>query len=289
LGGAVYTTADQLIQAVDVVCICSPTPNHKDHVMDAARAGKPIFCEKPLARTVADAEQIVKFCERQDARLFVGHVLRFFPQYIQVKRLIDAGEIGEPRLIRLLRTAGHPTNAPGRSWFQSTEKSGGVIMEGGIHDLDFARWCFGEVEQVFARGITYRDDLDLLGDHVQVMLRFKSGVLGQIEGSWLSPDGSFRQQIEVVGSGGMLSYDSLPPEQFKSALRSKALTHLLPGDTIAPQDDGYFRQLEHFLACLHNDAEFRVTPRDGLEAVRLANAALDSMRTGRVIKLGANA
>lgn len=284
-GGQVFPSLEHLVQTVDIVHICSPTPFHRAGVLMAADARKHVFCEKPLARTPADAQEMAAACERAGVRLFVGQVLRFFPQYVRAKQMIDAGAIGTPGLIHMVRGAGHPTGPEGRSWFESVEEAGGTIMEGGVHDLDYARWCLGDVDRVFARGITFRKDLSIVGDHTLVVLRFKGGAIGHIEGSWMVTDGRFRQQFEIAGDRGRLEYDSLPPEQLAISLRADRRVPLLPQEPLAPHDDPYYAQLEHFLTCLNAEKDFRVSPQDGVEAVRLSVAALESMRTGRVVQV----
>lgn len=284
-GGQAFPDIDRLFQAVDVVQICTPTVFHKDHILQAAAQRKHIFCEKPLARYLSDAQEAIEVCEKAGVRLFVGQVLRFFPQYRRAKQLIDDGAIGAPGVVRLLRAAGHPAVSESRAWFKSGEQTGGCMMEGGIHDLDFARWAIGEVERVYARGLTFRDDLGILGDHALVTLRFKSGAIGHVEGSWMVTDGRFRQQFEIAGDKGLLAYDSLPPEQFAISLRAEGRHALLPVEQLNPKDEPYYRQLDHFVDCLLYDKEFLISPHDGLEALRLSLAVVESMRSGAVVRV----
>jgi predicted dehydrogenase len=287
-GARAFKSADDLARQVDIVHVATPTPFHKEGVLTAAAHGKHVFCEKPLARYPADAQEMADTCERAGVRLYVGQTLRFFGQYMAAKRKVDAGVIGEPGLIRMVRAAGHPATMGAREWFTKVENSGGAIMEGGIHDLDFARWCFGDVERVFARGLTYRDDLPFLGDHVFVTLYFKSGAAGHVEGSWMSTDGRLRQFFEIIGTDGTIAYDSHATEALTLSLRAEPRHPLLPlppQGALAIDDDPYMMQLEHFLDCLQHDRFFRVSPQDGVEAVRLAVAALESMRTGQVVRV----
>jgi predicted dehydrogenase len=284
-GGVGFTSVEKLVQAVDVVQVCSPTLFHKEHILAAAAARKFIFTEKPLARHLADAQEAIAACERAGVRLFVGQVLRFFPQYARAKRLIDDGVIGRPGVVRLLRAAGHPAVSEARAWFKDADKTGGCMMEGGIHDLDFARWAIGDIERVFARGITFRHDLGFLGDHALVTLRFTSGAIGHVEGSWMVTDGSFRQQFEIAGDKGLLRYDSLPQQQMAVSLRTASKPALLPVEPLNDLDEPYYRQLEHFLDGIQNDKEFLVSPQDGLEALRLGLAVVESLRTGQAVNV----
>ena len=268
-----------------MVQVCTPTIYHKQSVLAVAAQRKHIFCEKPLARSLPDAREMIEACERAGVRLFVGQVLRFFPQYVRAKELIDQGAVGKPGMVRLLRAAGHPATSDRRAWLKSVAETGGCMMEGGVHDLDFARWAMGEVDHVFARGLTFRTDLDFLADHGFATLHFKNGAIGHVEESWMVTDGRFRQQFEISGDQGLLHYDSLPPEQLTISLRAESRPALLPAEPLNPRDEPYYRQLEHFVDCLVHDKEFRVAPQDGLEALRLSLAVLESMGTGKVVQV----
>lgn len=279
-GGQVFDSVNQLVEAVDVVQVCTPPTVHRAHVLAAAAAGKTVFCEKPLARNLADAQAIIDGCEQAGVRLFVGQVLRFFPQYRRAKALVEAGAVGTPGMIRLLRAAGHPATSEQRAWFRSIENTGGCVVEGGVHDLDFARWTLGEIETVTAHGLGFRDDLPVLADHAFMTLRFKSGAIGHVEESWMVTDGRFRQRFEISGDRGLLAYDSLPSEPFAVSLRADSRPALLPAEPLSPDEEPYYRQLAHFLDCLLHDKPFLVAPEDGLMALRLALAALESIRRG---------
>jgi predicted dehydrogenase len=284
-GGSAFASLEALLSEVDVLDVCTPTPDHKAPVLMAASAGRDIVCEKPLARHLHDAVEIVAACKAAGVRLFVAQVVRFFRQFAQAKAVIDSGEIGRPGLLRSARGGSAP--AAGRSWFAEFEKSGGAVMDLGVHDIDFARWCLGDVERVFARGLTFtglRPD-----DHALVVLRFKNGAIGHIEASWAYPPGEFRTAFEIVGDRGIIEFDSGAPAPLSIRLRSTDTPHepsvaqiLSPA---APWDDPYYLELEHFLSRLETGDRFLVSPRDGLEAVRIALAAIESMRTGKPIRL----
>lgn len=291
-GGRAFDSLDDLLASVDVVDICTPTPHHKGPVLAAAAAGKDIICEKPLARHLRDAEEIVAACHAAGVRLFVAQVVRFFRQFSQAKAILDSGALGHAGVIRTVR-GGSPPNPSRRAWFKDFEQSGGVIMDVSIHDLDFARWCFGDVERVFARGLTFTGVQP--HDHALITLRFKNGAIGHIEGSWAYPPGPFRTRFEIAGDQGLIEFDSLAPAPLTVTLLSgpsgsRHQSLQAPGvpqshSPLAPCDDPYFLELEHFLNCLESGDEFLVSPQDGLEAVRLSLAAIESIRIGRPIYL----
>ncbi len=113
-------------------------------------AGKHILCEKPLGRTLAQAQEMTAACEAAGVKLMVAHVVRFFPDYAQARRRVMAGEIGRPAVIRLSRESFQPKKAAD-NWFVDDAKSGGMVLDLMIHDLDYARWVAGPVTQVFAK------------------------------------------------------------------------------------------------------------------------------------------
>jgi len=285
-GGRAFPNLETLLAEVDVVDICTPTPSHRDLVLAAAAAGKDVICEKPMARHLRDAEEMVAACESAGVRLFMAHVVRFFPEYARAKEILDSGQLGRPGVIRTVRGGNFPTPDT-QNWYVDFEQGGGVIMDMLIHDIDYACWCFGEVERVFARGLTFSDVDD--ADHVLLTARFKNGALGHLEGSWAFPPGNFRTRLEIVGDGGLLEVDSLnrPPIQvtLKQEGGAKAAGVPVPESPMHPADDPYYREIAHFFDCLESGAEFRVTPQDGLAALRIALASIESLRSGQPVDI----
>ncbi len=286
-GTRVFRDLDGLLESVDIVDVCTPTPCHREPVLAAAAAGRDIVCEKPLARTLADAQAMVDACQRAGVRLFVAQVVRFFPQFAQAREIVAGGAIGRPGVLRSLR-GGSPPATAGRGWFSDFEQSGGVIMDLGVHDIDFARWCLGDVERVFAQGLALEDVRP--HDHALIVLRHQSGAVAHIEVSWAYPPGSFHTGFEIACERGLVEYDSAAPAPLTVTLcpqgaDAPALPE--PASPLAPRDDPYLRELRHFLDCLDHGAEFLIAPRDGLEAVRVALAAIESLRTGQPVEMRA--
>lgn len=289
-GATAYASLEDLVKNVDVVQICTPSIHHLEAVEVAAALGKHIFCEKPLARHGNEAQRIIEIAEAAGSRLFVGHVLRFFHQYRRAKQAIDAGDIGQPALIRAIRAAGHAAELGDRRWFADVTMTGGVAYEVSLHDIDFACWCLGPVKRVLARGLSYREDLPVVADHMLLVLQFAQGGIGHIEGNWMVTDGTFRQQFELLGDAGRISYDSAPSDALYLSLRGETNPFQLPEETMHADDDPYLLQLRHFLAALMDDSPFAIDPREALHALQVAEAATESMRESRSVDLpGANA
>ena len=284
-GGAAYDSPERLAKACDALQICTPSVNHLEAVEIACAYGKHIFCEKPLARHARDARRIIELAEAAGVRLFVGQVLRFFHQYRRAIEALDRGEIGQPRLVRAIRAAGHAAELDNRQWFADVAMTGGVAYEVSLHDIDFACWRLGRVKRVMARGLSYRADLPVLADHMLLVLEFEDGGIAHIEGNWMVTDGSFRQQFAIVGDSGRIEYDSAPAESLYISRRGQPIPFQLPEETMREDDDPYLLQLRHFLAALREDRPFIIDPRAAMHAVQVAEAAGDSMRRGAPVEL----
>jgi len=272
----------QLLKRADIVDVCTPTHTHHQYVIEAARAGKHIFCEKPLARTLEQGEEMIKEVEKAGVKFMVGQVLRWFPEYRKAKRMIEEGAIGNPISARTTRGGAFPRGIG--DWYADFEKSGGVILDLIIHDFDFLRWCFGEVERVFAHSLTFRK-LEHF-DYTLVILRFRSGVVGHIEGIFAYPPGSpFRTSYEIAGEKGMLLFDNQSTVPLRALTKPKegAVGVAVPESPLA--ENPYFLEIEHFLTCVEEDREPEVKAEDGFQAIRIALSAIESVKLGKPVYL----
>ena len=278
-GGLAFASVEALLDSSDFVDICTPPVEHAAATIAAARAGKHVLCEKPIARHLADARAMIAACEAAGVRLFVAHVVRFFPEFARAKAVLDSGALGRLGVVRSVR-GGAP---PGHSgWFADIAQSGGVTLDMIIHDIDYQRWLCGDVVRVFARGLTFRG----LGvDHALITLRFASGAIGHIEGSWAFPAGNFRTSIELAGTEGLLVHDSDDAQPLDVRYHSGEAPAGAPviGHPARLDDDPYYQEFQHFLDALDSGAAFLVTPHDALTALRVALAAIESQRTGRPV------
>jgi UDP-N-acetylglucosamine 3-dehydrogenase len=281
IGAELLTTAEALIgrDNIDTVVVATPTDTHLEIVRAAAQAGKQIICEKPLARTLEDGEALLDAVRRAGVKLTVGHVVRYFPEYALARDMIARGELGAPGVARLTRGAGFPTVPSG--WYADLGRSGGVVLDMMIHDFDWARWAFGPVERVYARGLAYsgRDRKDI----AMAVVRFQSNVIGYIEGSWSYP-GGFRTTLEVSGSGGLVRHDSrqTAPLRFELfPIEGNGAGVTIPSGGL--HEDPYVLQMRDFTQWMMGGPAPRCTGEDALEALRISLAALDSIRTGKPV------
>ena len=289
-GAKAYTDFDAMLSQIqpDVVDVCCPTPWHVDYVCGAAtRANeiglRGISTEKPMARTLDDCERMIAAAEQAGIPLFVAQVVRFFPEFLLAKREVEAGAVGKPAAIRTRR--GGPMPRAWEDWYAKFEMSGGCILDLIIHDFDWLRWTFGEVERVYARGLG-ASHLPAF-DHSLVTLRFQSGAIGHVEGTWADP-GGFKVTLEVAGDDGLLEYNFNQPTgvPFRMALSGgdgPRAGVAIPESPLAVNP--YQLELQHFLDCLEQGVTPSITPQDGREAVRIALAALESLESGQPVTL----
>ncbi len=281
----VYPALEEMLPDVDVVDICSPTHLHHEMALRAAAAGKHVICEKPLARTSEQAQKIVDACRTAGVQLLVAHVVRFFPEYALARSAVAEGQIGKPGVIRLHRGSYRPKK-PAGNWFLDEEKSGGILMDLMIHDYDYARWVAGEVETVSARRVTELHPNAPI-DYGLVILSHHSGALSHIAGAWAYPPPAFRTHLEIAGERGLIEFDSEDTAPIQNLIiksgSSDAPDVGLPASPVS--ESPYTTQIKEFYEALANGKTPRVSATDGLIAVQIAEAAIQSAHTGQPIKL----
>lgn len=284
-GVELLDSADQLLARpeIEAVIIATPTDTHPELVLAAARAGKQIICEKPLARTVEQGEAMLRAVAQAGVKLAVGHVVRYFPEYALAHDMIARGELGTPGVARATRGAGFPRVE--QDWYSAFERSGGVVLDMMIHDLDWLRWTFGPVERLHAQGLTFAGYTGK--DAAMAVLRFRSGALAYVEASWAYP-GGFRTALEVSGSAGLIRTGSREgaPLTFELAPTATSGVAVPTGGLV---EDPYLAQLRSLVEWLAGGPAPRSTAEDALEAVRLSLAVIESVRSGQPITFSGDA
>jgi predicted dehydrogenase len=283
------SSLEALLEQVDVVDICLPTPHHKDTVLQAASAGKHVVCEKPLALTLEDATAMLQACQAAGVRLFIAHVVRFFDQYRVAAQALARGELGKLGTLRLKRAAYQPAK-DGDNWFLDESRSGGVVLDLMVHDFDVANWFAqvsgaGRVTRVFARSSRTQDP-NAKGDVVLCTLRFESGAIAHLEGAWAYPPGIFRTGFDVAGSDGVLEWRSDDSGSVQSFLPAQSKSIAAVGlPVVSGGQDPYQSQIKHVKQALESGEEFAVTAQDALLALQLGLAARASLQSGQVVQI----
>ena len=274
------SSMSEILDSCDAVDICLPTPFHCDAAIASLQAGKPTLVEKPFARTVGECETMISVADESGALLVPAHVVRFFPEFKAANRLISRGDIGKPASVRLRRGGG----APRSEWFFDLDKSGGILLDLAVHEFDWLLWTIGPVVSVSSRSVRLggrNEGREIVGDYALTTLSFANGCVAHVESTWMDPGGS-RVTLEASGDKGLIEFDS----RENPTLRVNTKTPALENNYIAT-DDPYFNQLKSFLAAAKGESTPAVTARDGLAAVRVATAAIESAKTGHLVHLSA--
>lgn len=265
-----YDTED-----LDAVDVCTPTDTHRELTVPALERGLHVLCEKPVARTLSDAEAMADAAASADATVTAGHTLRFFPEYETARERVRAGDVGEPGNVRTLRQSPFAEKA---DWFQDDARSGGVLLDLAIHDLDFLRWTFGEVERVFARRQRFDDE-----EFGLATLRFSDDTVAHVDARWPNrPDLPFRTAFEIAGDDGLLEFDSelVDPIEVRSAAAMEPARDPIDEPL---EKDPYRRELEAFVDCVRNGTDPPVPIDEGIATLCVGLAALESAERGRPI------
>ncbi|MDC3418034.1 Gfo/Idh/MocA family protein [Aquibacillus salsiterrae] len=264
----------------DVVDICLPTYLHFTNVKAAAEAKVNIICEKPLALHVKEAREMIHICQQNQVQLYVGQTLRFFPAYAEAHNQVKNGAIGNPGVVRLSRGTAYPGEKS--SWYGDASKSGGVILDLGVHDFDWLIWTFGDVERVMARHIQKRLDSENEWEYSLVTLRMANGTIAHVELSWAKQ--GLETSFEIAGDKGMLvnSSKETVPIQLMNRSETSAASYL-PNNQL--EESPFLKQLSHFKDCLEGKTEPIVTAKDSAKAIEVAEAAILSASLGQPVNL----
>jgi myo-inositol 2-dehydrogenase/D-chiro-inositol 1-dehydrogenase len=282
-GAAVVTDAEALADpGIDAVVVASSTDTHADLVEAAARAGKAIFCEKPLDLDRGRAEACVVVARECRVLLMVGFNRRFDPNFARLEHEIRDGRIGRLELLTI--TSRDPAPPP----IEYVRCSGGLFRDMTIHDFDMARWLLAEEPvEVFAMASTLVDPaIGEAGDvdTAAVTLRTQSGALCQISNSRRAVYG-YDQRIEALGSSGALRAENVIESTVSLAGANGVISDKPLPFFLERYAEAYRRELDHFIGVIARGTPPLVGGDDGIKALALADAALQSLRIARAIRI----
>ena len=267
---------------VDAVVICTPTDTHADLIEAFSRAGKAVFCEKPVDLSLERVKACIKTVAETKGTLMVGFNRRFDPDFMAVKAAIDAGRVGKVEMVTIT------SRDPGAPPPEYITRSGGMFRDMTIHDFDMARWLLGEeVESVFASASVLVDPrIGELGDFdsANVILRTASGTQAIITNTRRAAYG-YDQRIEVLGSDGMVSAENHGENRITLADKDGFHAAPLLNFFMSRYTAAYANEINAFVASVTKGAATPTTGHDGLMALALAEAALKSVATGRFVKV----
>jgi myo-inositol 2-dehydrogenase/D-chiro-inositol 1-dehydrogenase len=268
---------------VDAVLIATSTDTHVDLITAAAKAGKAILCEKPIALDMAKVDQCWAEISGLRPTVMIGFNRRFDPSFRAVHDRMTAGEIG--RLEQIVITSRDPAPPP----VSYIKVSGGLFRDMTIHDFDLARYFAGDIVEVHAFGANLVDPAiadagDI--DAAMVTLKAASGALIHINNSRRCSYG-YDQRLEVFGAKGML----IAGNRTATTVQAFSAAGTAQGDVVLPffierYAEAYANEIAHFVESVMAGSTPLTSFRDGAEALRLADAAIESLRTGRAVAVG---
>lgn len=274
--------AIEMAKDIDAVIICTPTDTHADLIERFARAGKAIFCEKPIDLDVKRVQQCLKVVETEGAILMVGFNRRFDPHFMAVRKAIDDGAVGKVEMVSIT------SRDPGPPPAEYITRSGGIFRDMTIHDFDMARFLLGEepASVTASASVLVDEKIGEMGDFdsVSVILTTASGRQCVISNSRRATYG-YDQRIEVHGSAGMVAAENQRPVSIEIANAGGYTRPPLHDFFMTRYLDAYANEIAAFIAAVTAGKPSSPDGADGLAALRLADAALQSAREGRMVKV----
>ncbi|MBI1929444.1 Gfo/Idh/MocA family oxidoreductase [Candidatus Poribacteria bacterium] len=277
---------------VEAVDICLPHALHAPAAVAAAEAGKHVLCEKPMAGTLEDADQMIKAAERTDVILMIAENVRFNPLFHQIRDLLQAGLIGQPALIQMTREAYLARSfMEERRWFLDDRAAcGGIMMSGGIHDFETMRMLIGEIESVHALRARQRF-VEMEGDDTSIALvRFCDGTVGTlvesfVMKSFVTAAGPEVHTLRIDGELGSLSVqDGVTIRLFSERKSLFPVEALSQHEIYVPEADTFALEIEHFLESIRTGKEPITSGRYQRRPLELVLAAYQSMASGQPVK-----
>ncbi|MCT7373810.1 inositol 2-dehydrogenase [Chelativorans salis] len=282
--GCAVRTIDEIETAndIDAVVVCTPTDTHADLIERFARAGKAVFCEKPIDLDLGRVKACLKVVEETGTTLMVGFNRRFDPHFSAVRAAIDEGSIGKVEMVQIT------SRDPGPPPATYIKSSGGILRDMTIHDFDMARFLLGEEpDTVFATASVLVDpEIGELGDHdsVSVVLATASGKQCAISNSRRATYG-YDQRIEVLGEKGAISAENQRPVSIEIATGEGFTRPPLHDFFMTRYTEAYAAEMAAFIEAIGGGKTASPSGDDGLKALALADAAYRSLKEGRAVKV----
>ena len=288
--GGVYHTTDyrEALQRpdVDAVIVVTPTKYHIDVVLEAAKAGKHILCEKPRAMNQEECALMIEAAAKNHVKLQIGFMRRFDKNFRRAKEIVDSGAIGDVVTVKSLT---HGPSTP-REWMYDIEKSSGPLAEVNSHDIDTLRW-FTESDAVSLHAMAgnfrcgeARERYPDFYDTVLMNVRMKNGTIGNIDGAQGVSYG-YDSRVDIVGTKGNIQIGGLQSGTTLTYTKEGGMTGDVVRSWMDLFEDAYLNEDMSFINCIEKGTEPEVTGYDGMKAVEIVKAGNESIRTGKIVEL----
>lgn len=283
-----YATYDQLLEAgtAEAISICLPTFQHQEVSVQAFKRGLHVFCEKPVALEIRAFQAMREAAAAAKKIFMVGQVVRFWPEYVYIKELVESGRLGKLKMAYASRCATLPRWS---AWYRRPENSGGGLFDLHLHDIDFLCHAFGRVSSVYAVGVKNDDGC---WNHVGSSLTFESGMKAIAEGIIEMPESfPFSTALRIVGDRSAVEHRMTAGVNLEDVGSAKRTTILYEGES-APRPidieerDAYLDELRHFVSCVEKGIESPVVPVESVAHVLDVMIALrSSLESGKEVRL----
>lgn len=276
-------TAEEIFNdpQIDAVIVCSPTPLHIEHIVAGVKAGKAVLCEKPVAMEVEEARGIRTQLEGEDVRVMLGFNRRFDPSFAKCHQLLEDGELGEVEQVTIIS---RDPAAPPKEYIAV---SGGIFKDMTIHDFDTARYFLGDIATVSATGQNLDPELKDTGDYdaAVVVLTNKAGKVATIINNRHCATG-YDQRLEVSGPLGSAFAENIRPTTVRVSKKDSSNAQDPYLDFFLERyEAAYYQELDAFIQAIDGKREFSPSIEDGILALEVAEAALESAKSGKVVQL----
>lgn len=266
---------------VDAVVVSVPNKFHASISVEALKKGKHVFCEKPMASTVDEAETMTSAARSSGVFLKVGSNHRYFPNVVKAGELVQAGTIGAPLVFR--GWIGHDGSKFGSEWFKNYEiVGGGTLLDNGCHILDISRMLMGEVDSCVAEvDNLLRQDIKPAEDYASVIYRTKKNGVISVSSSWIEWYGYL--YFELFGDKGFIIVDARYGNKLIWGERNSE--NVVTIDYTNKPQQSYRLETEHFLDCLREGVQPQPSGLDGMRIVEMIHAAYESSSSGSRVSL----
>ncbi len=278
-------------EEIDAVVILTASGLHAQHTSELAKYGKAILVEKPMALTLEDADAMIEACDNHSVRLFIVKQNRFNLPVVKLRQAIDQGRLGKLIMgtvrVRWCRTQEYYDQDP---WRGSWEFDGGVLCNQASHHIDLLEWMMGDIESVFAKGLTALADIEA-EDTAVAVLKFRSGALGIIEATTATRPKDLEGSISILGELGSVEIGGFAANELKTWNFSEALKEdedIIKNYSKNPENKfGYGHQeyYNHVVQCLLDKTPQLVDGLQGRRSLELINAIYESIESGKEVPL----
>jgi predicted dehydrogenase len=287
-GCVYYGDAETMLtrEQPDIVDVCLPTSLHEQYVLLAAKHKKHVVCEKPFALSSEACLRMTEACKQAGVKLMVAQVVRWMPEYLKIKEILDAGSVGDIHMVYSNRLAQHPNWT---KWHRDVTISGGGLFDLHLHDIDYLYSLFGEVDTVDAVG--WKSPTGCW-NHVISTLRFKNSVKAVSEGSLeMVGDFPFSAALRITGDKATVDYRFQAGFNIENLDAASSVLMLCekgqPAKSLKVEGiDPFQAELEAFALAVENNKAEPILPKDSIYVVKIIEALRDSLETEKIIPVG---